>query len=68
MSHVQLRPTCKVPRILGRAPPDLMFRGPLEAKFSVRGRKNDPPGAQGRADFVGVTAAVTNVRSEMGRT
>ncbi len=31
---------------------DLRFRGPLEAKSLVRGRKMDPPGAPGRGfDF-----------------
>ncbi len=45
---VQRRPTYKVPQILGRVPPDLGFRGPLEARSSVRGPKIDPPGAQGR--------------------
>ncbi len=38
----------KVPRILGRAPSDLEFGGPLESKSFVRGPKIDPPGAQGR--------------------
>ncbi len=32
----------------GKSPLDLRFRGPLEAKSFVRGRKNDPPGAPGR--------------------
>ena len=32
----------------GRVPLDLRFRGPLEAKSFVRGRKIDPPGASGR--------------------
>jgi hypothetical protein len=32
----------------GRVPLDLRFRGPLEAKSFVRGRKFDPPGAPGR--------------------
>ncbi len=33
---------------MGRVPPDLRFRGFLQAKSSVRGPKIDPPGAQGR--------------------
>ena len=32
----------------GRVPLDLRFRGPLEAKSFVRGRKIEPPGALGR--------------------
>ncbi len=36
----------------GRVPPDLRFRGPLEAKCPVRGRNIDPPGGWGRVfDF-----------------
>ncbi len=34
--------------LFGRVPPDLRFRGPLEAKSFVLGAKLDPPGAQGR--------------------
>ncbi len=32
----------------GRVPLDLRFRGPLEAKSFVRGRKIEPPGAPGK--------------------
>jgi hypothetical protein len=45
---IQRRPTNKVPRILGRVPPDLRLRGPVEAKSFVRGPTFDPPGTQGR--------------------
>ncbi len=37
--------SAKVSFLGGRVPLDLRFRGPLEAKSFVRGRKIDPPGA-----------------------
>ena len=56
--------TYKVSFLGGRVPLDLRFRGPLEAKSFVRGRKIDPPGAREEssilnADLVVMTAAVT---------
>jgi hypothetical protein len=43
----QRRPAYNVPLIFGRAPPDLRFRGPLEAQSSVGGPQLDPPDARG---------------------
>ncbi len=41
---VQRRPTNKVPRILGRAPPDLRFRGPLSRNPQYGALKSSLPG------------------------
>ncbi len=46
--EIQRRTTYKVSFLGERVPPDLRFRGPLEAISFVRGRKIDPPGAPGR--------------------
>ncbi len=61
-SCVQRRPTYKVSFGGGKAPPDLRFRGPLEAKSSVWVLKSALSGPREGSSILNVDLAVVTAR------